>query len=316
MDLVINNKSIDAPIDVILNTLKKEINTGKLRDIESEVKGNIAVTCPIHKGGHERNPSCQVFTKRDDDNIEYGKCHCFSCGWTGRLSDLVTACFNESDATFGKEWLIERFGVPYSENTRFLPEIKLNNNVKKVEVIDESILAKYNFYHDYMWERKLTKEVVDAFKVGYDPKTQMLTFPIWDEYNRLVLITYRSVKDKRFFIEEDKDKPVYLLNFIKQWGIKTVYVCESQINALTLWSWGYPAIALIGTGSYEQLKILNKCPIRNYILCFDGDEAGDKGANRFIRGIRKDVLVSRKIVPRGKDVNDLSKEEFDNLNVI
>ena len=144
----------------------------------------------------------------------------------------------------------------------------------------------------------------------------MLSFPVWDEYNRLVLITYRSVIDKRFFIEEDKDKPVYLLNFVNNWKIKTVYVVESQINALTLWSWGYPAIALIGTGSEQQMEILNKCPVRNYILCFDGDEAGDKGIKRFRKNIRKDVMISQKIIPRGKDVNDLTKEEFDNLKII
>ena len=316
MELIINNKCIDTPIDVILNTLKREINTGKLRNIEAEYKNNIAITCPIHKDGFERNPSCRVFTQKDHEEIEYGKCHCFTCGWTGRLSDLVTACFNETDPSFGEDWLIERFGVNYSSNARLLPEIKLNNSKPKIEVLDESILDQYNYYHDYMWQRKLTKEVVDTFRIGYDPKTKMLSFPVWDEYNRLVLITYRSVIDKRFFIEEDKDKPVYLLNFVNNWNIKTVYVVESQINALTLWSWGYPAIALIGTGSEHQMKILNKCPIRNYILCFDGDEAGDKGIKRFQINIRKDVMISQKVIPRGKDVNDLSKEEFDNLKII
>lgn len=314
MDLIINNKCIDAPIDVILRTIKSEINTGKLKDIGQEQKDNIPVTCPVHKDGMERHPSCQVYTSRDNEKVEYGRCHCFSCGWTGSLAELVNAAFDETDK-FGEEWLLERFGVTYSENIRYLPEIRLENKVKKVEVIDESILKDYSFYHPYMWERKLTKEIVDTFRVGYNPKTQMISFPVWDDQNRLVLITYRSVKDKRFYIEEDKDKPIYLYNFIKHWGIKTVYVAESQINALTLWSWGYPAVALIGTGSRTQMDILNKSPIRNYILCFDGDEAGDKAVGRFIRGIRKDVMVSQKHLPRGKDVNDLTKEEFENLRI-
>ena len=316
MDLVINNKCIDAPINVILNTLKRELNNGKLKDITDENKDNIAITCPVHKNGMERNPSCQVYTRRDNDNVEYGKCHCFTCGWTGTLAQLVNACFNEYDETFGQKWLIERFGTSYNENVRYLPEIEINKPKRKIEVIDESILQNYNYYHPYMWERKLTKEVVDTFKVGYNPKTQMISFPVWDDQNRLVLITYRSVNDKRFYIEEDKEKPVYLYNFIKHWGIKSVYVAESQINALTLWSWGYPAIALIGTGSKEQMEILNRSSIRSYILCFDGDEAGDKGAKRFYKNIRKDVMVSQKIIPRGKDVNDLTKEEFDRLSLI
>lgn len=317
MELVIKNKCIDAPINVILKTLKSELKNGKLKDIGEENNSNIPVTCPVHKDGFERHPSCQVYTKRDNEKVEYGYCHCFSCGWYGSLNLFVNACFDESDENFGKQWLLDRFGTNYSENIRYLPKIELNKKVDKSQsYLDESILDKYSYYHPYMWKRKLSKEIVDTFRIGFDKTTNMITFPVWDYNNNLVMMTYRSINDKRFFIDEEKDKPVYLLNFIKNWGIKSVYVTESQINALTLWSWGYPAIALIGTGSKEQMQILNKCAIRSYVLCFDGDEAGDKGIKRFQKNIRKDVLVSQKVLPRGKDVNDLTKEEFDSLYVI
>ena len=130
------------------------------------------------------------------------------------------------------------------------------------------------------------------------------------------MVTERSVNNKYFYITEDVIKPVYLLNFIKKENITTVYVVESQINALTLWSWGYPAIALIGTGSPHQYEVLKKSGIRNYILCFDGDEAGDKGTNRFKKNMSSDVFISTKLITRGKDVNKLTKEEFDNLPLI
>lgn len=315
MQLIVRGKDIDAPIPVILNTLRSEIKNGKLRDITDEYKDNVAITCPIHKMGVERNPSCNVYCRRDDDDIEYGKVHCFTCGFTASLPQLVSVCFDEEDESFGEEWLVERFGTSYSENVRYLPEIILPSKQKKKQYINESELSKFNYYNDYMWKRKLTKEVVDRFRVGYDPARKSITFPVWDEYGKLVMVTSRSTVDKRFYIEEDKDKPVYLLNFIKDYGIDTVYVCESQINALTLWSYGYPAIALFGTGSKYQYEILNRCPVRNYILCFDGDEAGDKGRDRFIRNMRKDVLISYKKVPAGKDVNDLSKEDFDALEI-
>lgn len=312
MRLVIKGKEIDAPIPVILNTLRSEIRNGKLRDITDEYKDNVAITCPIHKMGVERNPSCNVYCRKDNEDIEYGKVHCFTCGYTATLSQLVATCFDETDPSFGDEWLVERFGTAYSENSRYLPEIVLPNKRKK-SFMNESSLEKFNYYDDYMWKRGLTKEVVDRFKIGYDPERKAITFPVWDENGRLVMVTSRSVIDKRFYIEKDKDKPVYLLNFIKDMGITTVYVCESQINALTAWAHGYPAIALFGTGSAYQYEILNRSPIRNYILCFDGDEAGDKGRARFMKNIRDDVLVSYKKLPPGKDVNDLTKEEFDAL---
>ena len=314
MELIIRNKIIDSPIDVILHTLKSELNNGKLKDILPENKDNIAITCPSHKDGRESNPSCQVYTRTDNDQVEYGKVHCFTCGYTQSLPEFITDCFDEEEG-FGEEWLLERFGTSFNQNARFLPEIDLNKNIKQ-EYLDESILKEFNYYHPYMWERKLTKEVVDKFHIGYDDKRKCIVFPVWDEKNNLVMLTSRSVINKSFYIDENKDKPVYLLNFINKENIKTVYVAESQINALTLWSWGYPAIALIGTGSYEQYNILNKSGIRNYILCLDGDQAGDKGSERFIKNIRNDVFVSRKNIPQGKDVNDLSKEEFDKLEEI
>jgi DNA primase len=51
-------------------------------------------------------------------------------------------------------------------------------------------------------------------------------------------------------------------------------------------------------------------------LCFDGDQAGLKGKDRFVNNIRKDVLVSYIPIPMGKDVNDLTKEQFENLDEI
>ena len=316
MDLIVNNHVIDAPIPLILKTLKSQINSGKLRSIGEIERDNVTITCPVHKDGMERNPSCQVYASRDNDKVEYGYCHCFTCGWSQPLPELVNRCFEATDPEFGIKWLDYHFGNSTNSSVLNLPEINLKKSKIINEGLDESILNKFNYYHPYMWQRKLSKEVVDAFRIGFDPVSNMLTFPVWDENNILRLITYRSVIDKRFHIEVNKDKPVYLLNFIKQQNIKAVYVVESQINALTLWSWGYPAIALLGTGSRSQYNILNKSHIRTYVLCLDGDEAGDKGTIRFKQNMRKDVIISQKLIPRGKDVNDLSKEEFDILQII
>lgn len=313
MELVINNKLIDAPIELILKTLKSEIRTGKLKQINPERDNNIAITCPVHKGGFESNPSCQIFCKKDDERVEYGTCHCFSCGWKGDLAALVSSCFNEPSHEFGQEWLIERFGTLYSSNSRFLPEIELNVKKKKPKYLDPGILKKYEYYNDYLLKRGISQNILNTFQVGYDPIGRCVTFPVWDEKNNLCLITKRSVISKSFYIDKEREKPIYLLNFILNWGLDTVYICESQINALTAWTWGYPAIGLIGTGSEEQYEILNKSPIRNYILCFDGDEAGDKGVIRFLKNIRKDVFITIKNIPRGKDLNDLTKEQFDRL---
>lgn len=186
---------------------------------------------------------------------------------------------------------------------------------KEKTFLPESILQKYDYYHPYMWKRKLSKEIVDRFRVGYDNERCAITFPVYDEHNKLAMITARSVENKKFYIDKGIEKPVYLLNEIINNNIDTCYVCESQINALWMWTIGKPAIALIGTGTHHQYEVIRKSGIRRFILAFDGDEAGDKGIKRFILNMPEYCIIDVLKVPRGKDVNDLSEEEINNLEI-
>lgn len=318
MDLVIDNKIIITPMLQILEQLQYELRkiNGKLSDIELKNNRNISVTCPCneHKGGFENHPSCQVFADPDDDEIMYGTVHCFTCGYKATLPQFIGYCFEE-DEEFGKEWLLLRCETAFISEVRYLPEIVLDKK-ESLKLLDESELLKYKYYHPYMWQRKLTKEIVDLFEVGYDPKQNMLIFPVRDEKARLRFITGRSVNSHRFMIPKDVDKPVYLLYYVKQQGLSRVAICESQINTLYLWSLGIPSVGLFGTGSETQYDILNKSGIRIMDLFFDGDAAGRKGIERFKKNIRDDIIINTHILPEGKDVNDLSKEEILQLPII
>ena len=311
--LIINNKLINAPIPTILETIRKETGYRYFRDVRPRGNDNYSCTCPFHKDGQEMNPSCQVFCDEDNPKVEYGYFHCFTCSENAHLYQVVAHCFEE-DEEFGKEWLVERFGDTFVTYEKVLTDIVLDT--PKENFLDESILDEYCYYHPYMWKRKLSKEIVDLFKVGYNPKSQSLTFPIWDDKGRLKLITERSVNTKYFYIQEGIEKPVYLLHYIKQQGITDVWVCESQINTLYCWSLGIPAIGLIGTGTPKQMELLNKSGIRRFVLAFDGDTAGDKAIERFKKKVRSDVIVEVAKIPRGKDINDLTEEEIKNLQII
>ena len=316
--LVIDNHVIDAPIETIINQIKKELTNGKLSQVEK--KGdNISVTCPSHKGGHETRPSCYVYCG-DDPDIEYGYMHCFTCGAQGSLWHFVAECFDKNDA-WGKQWLLDRFGDAFVETQVKLPDFDvlqkskvLQNNETSQE--NETLLNTCQSWHPYMAKRKLSREICEKFRVKYDPKGEHIVFPCWDENGNLVMVTRRSVHTKQFLIPKDVEKPVYLLNVIKRNNIQEVTIVESQINCLTLWSMGYPSCALFGTGTSHQYDLLNKSGIRHYYLCFDGDDAGDNGIKRFLKNIRKDVFVDIILMTRGKDVNDLSQEEFDKLPII
>ena len=80
------------------------------------------------------------------------------------------------------------------------------------------------------------------------------------------------------------------------------------------------SVIIVANASLTALKsltvlmsLLNKSHIRVYNLCFDGDAGGDKGIKEFMEHIRKDVMVNIVRLPRGKDINDLSYEEVENM---
>lgn len=306
MQLVIDKHIISEPIENILNEVKLEA-PGKLKNIQ--IKGqNVRVTCPFHKNGAESHPSCDVYAG-DSPDVEYGYYKCFTCGEQGPLWKLIAACLNKSPE-FGKDWLLEKYGNNLLEEITIMPPIDLKINFQKPKYLDEKILGTFEKYHPYMEKRKLSKSICEKFQILYDPKDQAIVFPIRDVGSNLVGLSKRSVVIKRFELPALLNKPVYLLNEIIKDNITSVIICESQINALTCWSYGMPAVALFGTGTPYQYDILNKTSIRHYILMFDGDAAGRKGALRFLKNIRKDVIVDDIIMPKAKDVNDLTKDEF------
>ena len=307
----IGHKLINTPIETILHTAKKELSNGKLKHIESKGR-NLMISCPRHKNGLESHPSCNVLNVTDDPELEAGTAYCFACGYKSNMVGLISELFERTEE-WAEEWLCDRFFDTYIIEEEYLPPIELNPTPPQKKCVDTATLSDYEYYHPYMWHRKLSKEVVDQFQVGYDKTRGAITFPVYDEKHNLVMVTSRSVTTKHFHIPADVDKPVYLLYDILERGVTKVYVCESQINTLYLRSLGYDAIGLFGTGSYKQLDTLKSSGIRNYILCFDGDEAGRKGAMRFKKHLGKDVFITDVLLPKGKDVNDLSKTEIEQL---
>lgn len=309
MDLIIKDKQITAPIIDIINLVKEECVWDVFHDIKDRVD-YVSVTCPFHKDGMERKPSCSIYARYDNADISPGVCHCFTCGAKMPIQSWIGKVFGQDDE-FGEEWLIARFGDTFITHQEYLPEITLDK--QKREYLPETYLLQYAYTHPYMYYRKLNDFVINKFQIGYDKDTDSITFPIRDVHGGLLGVTERSVRTKYFYIPENIDKPVYLLNNVLNDKYETTIVCESQIDALTCWSYGYVACAMLGTGSAEQYDILNKSPLRHYVLMFDGDSAGRKATSTFIKNIRKDVLVDIIKLPEGKDINDLNKLEFETI---
>lgn len=308
--LIVDNKCIETPIKDLIELLRQQLyisHIDRLDKIEY-TNNNARVTCPIHSNGHERTPSCYILLQ-DKGEIPAGTVKCFGCGYKCNFVKFVADCLNINYRK-AAEWVLNVSQYSLLENKRDIDELNLDNkDVKKVTPsISIEELKQYDYIHPYMFKRKLTDDIIEKFEVGYDPKLDAITFPVYYN-NNCEFVFKRSTKSKRFYMPKDIIKPVYGVDYLTE---DDVYVTESVINCLTLWSWGYQSVALFGTGDDYQINILKNLNQRKFILCLDNDTAGRKGTKRLLEAL-DNKIVTVKQMPITKDVNDLTKEEFDSL---
>lgn len=286
---------------------------------------NIQTNCPFHKNGQERKPSFGV-------NGEIDKCHCFACGWSGTIEEMISELYGyQDDGKFGKRWLIKRFNTVEIEtrpnimegfnarNNRFNDRNinrldNFNNNPVDNTYISDEELDKYRYIHSYMYERGLTDEIIERFDIGYDRERKEITFPIRDIEGRCVFVAGRSVESKFFRLPKGIDKPIYCADKFRAGTYRTAYITESFLNCLTCWKYNKSAMAMIGTGNRKQYEILNELPVREYILAFDPDEAGRKATERFRKSVHGKI-IKELVYTDNRDINDL-QEEFLNCKII
>ena len=335
------NMSVD-----VLDVLNKLENLGFIK--QAKKTGNhMMIKCPFHGDGKEVHPSCGVLLVdeyRDGNKISAGHFHCFSCHASKRLPDAVDYILKQNGYTQdGVSWLTENApGFDPSKTDHFdylLPadmvealttkyavnQLQALLSPKKQEFVSEEELAKYRYTVQYMYDRKLTDEIIEKYDVGYQADwvppgrkrpVPCITFPVRDIYGRTLFFCRRSIEGKLFNYPEGVTKPVYGIYELPK-GCTTVYVCESVFNALTCVRYGKPAVALLGTGNAYQINQLKQLGIKKFILAMDPDEAGQKATKKLKNALRKVAIVlSVHGIPEGSDINDLSEEQFNALEIM
>ena len=324
----INKNPILAEELEVLNELKFQLEANGIKRFAEFKPGprNIQFNCPVHAEGQERKPSCGISTVNKEE-VPAGTVHCFTCGYTATLEQMISHCFGKDDeGAFGKEWLIKNFLTISIENRKdIILDLKRGNNKNITKYISEEELESYRYYHPYMYKRRLTDEIIEQFDVGYDKHFELidkfgkvksilrcLTFPVRDISGGTLFIARRSVDIKFFHYPEGVDKPVYGLYELPK-DVNEVIICESILNALTCYTYGKPAVALLGLGTEYQYDQLRKLGCRKIITALDPDDAGQRATEKLKRALKGNKLVTSFILPEGRDINDLEKEEFENL---
>lgn len=325
----------------IYAVLEKLEDMGFIRT-HKRVGNYMQIFCPFHNDGNERKPSCGVLLHeevRAGRKYPAGWCHCFTCGFAHPLHETVTELLKlKHISQTGMEWLVANipgFDPDSTDDFELLIPSDVMDTINeqyaisyiqsltkpKQQYVSEEELTSYRFTVPYMYERKLTDEIIEKFDVGYDANwiapgrkkpTPCITFPVKDTDGNTLFLCRRSIQGKFFNYPTGVTKPVYGIDKIPD-KCKSIIICESIINCLTCWTWGYVAVALLGTGNSFQIQQLKELGTHEFVICMDGDEAGRKATEKLKKALKNIAIVWSINMPPNKDVNDCSQEEFDEL---
>lgn len=121
-------------------------------------------------------------------------------------------------------------------------------------------------------------------------------------------VLYRNKEGKpvtcpKYRAPEGAERTVYNVLDLKK-DSQTIYICEGEIDTMTLSLCGFPAVGLPGVTQWKPFFARLFVDYTHKICVADGDDSGNKMARHLA------VEISSKTVrpPRGKDVNKIYTE--------
>lgn len=337
--MIINDTIINADCEEVITELQRQLAINHIPYLQrtQDSGRNIMVQCPYHGNGQEHNPSAGI---RKSD----GQFHCFACGHVHSLPEVISYCFGKDDmfGKWGMNWIIKNFATVRKEERKDV-EIDLDRSDTATKnsilghcasyqsnYVSEEELDSYRYRHSYWTKRGITENwVIELFDLGYDKRTNCITFPVRDEEGNCLFVARRNVSTKWFNYPKDVEKPLYGLYELLSQDIYTdnkyhigqlfinhcskIYITESMIDCLLLWQECKFSFALNGLGSESQYDILRKLPIRHYVLATDNDEAGLRAREK-LRAKLSNKLITEIAFPKNrKDIGECTKEEIRNI---
>lgn len=322
--MIINDVQFNCALEDVLTELVSQLRANNIPLISKQRNSgdHIQIICPYHSNGMERKPSAGI---RKSDGVF----HCFACGEIHTLPEIISHCFGHDEdliGTWGWQWLLKNFATVQVEERKDV-EIDFRrsnmadkNSIKADKInnnwVTEEELDKYRYIHPYILKRGVSEKIVELFDIGWDAKTDCITFPNLDKYGNCLFVAKRSVKQKFFQYPKDVQKELYGIYQLYQLHPfpSEVYVCESMIDCLYLWTFDIPACAMNGLGNEIQFKQLRELPCRVLILATDSDKAGLRARERIRMNMQNTKIIKEVVLPKGrKDINECTPNEIQNL---
>lgn len=252
--------------------------------------------------------------------------HCFSCGAHYDIFDLISIEYGLSDDKdiFNKTY--ECLGIEIDNTAASTPAKKPaqeNQNQPKTEQKGKDYTDYFLQAHsrigetDYFQKRGLSQEIIDRFKLGYEPtftsgtggwKWKVVIIPTTKYTYTARNIDQEAAKKDRI----RKQGANVLFNTGVLNGSRPVFIVEGEIDALSIMEVGGEALALGSTANYHKLtKLLKERDIKTplIILALDNDEEGKKVANNIMEELgdykKAAVILQPDIYGTFKDANEM-----------
>jgi twinkle protein len=220
----------------------------------------------------------------------------FQSGEAGDLLDLWAACRGQTMAEAindAKGYLGVHDTTPAKEQKSFKRPAKPQCQAPKSRV------------REWLKGRGLEDRTIDAFKIGEQMQggKAYAVFPYLRD-GELINVKYRNADDKKDMRQEGGAEPCLFGWHLIEPRARTVAITEGEIDAMTLWQCGIPALSVnAGAGNHQWIESdwerLER--FSEILVAFDADEAGEKGAKEVIR--RLGVARCKKLVFPAKDAN-------------
>jgi DNA primase len=274
-------------------------------DIEAEFGNDFIIYCPYHN--NSRTPAGEVAK-------DSGLFFCFGCQTTKNLEEFVMFITGRS----------------YFETARYIKSKETETNIENV--VNKTMYAAPDFvqYDEllikrlskqalespravrYFEGRKITKDSVQKFDLGYSEKQDSVTVPMHSPDGLCLGFVARTVEGKEFKNTPGLPKSKILFNLHRVKTSSVVYVVESSFDAIRLDQVGFPAVATLGANvSASQTKLLEKY-FNNVVLIADNDEAGAIMKDKLIEKLGSLITVIT-IDKKYKDIGDMDDETIKQL---
>ena len=305
-DIILSDR--DEQKEYLQKKLPEYVNSITTRDPDKRA----FYLCPFPecKGTDHKNSTGGAFSIAGDKR----RWKCFSCRRSGDIFDLIGYLHGYKSGKSDKKTLAEEFKKEFSKACEIFhleqdftppqeetPEQKIEAAGRQIHTAEstaatdpeggsaaaEPTEGKFTEYletchractegsrgYEYLKGRGFTAEIIERCKLGYDAEKELIVIPYDNTYRYYATRTIEGKEFNKPPTEIAGAEPLY--NAGALYTDKYCFVCESQLDAISIMQAGGAAVAIGGTGSQKLLKACtDDKPQHCLILFFDRDKAG------------------------------------------